>query len=165
MSNSQWIILPIAHGPLFMRFSRYGRSTPRAARIKIMDSGPKLAYYPVAPLLKLLPHWRCFVKGPRKIITRLLFSFLSLTLTLFLCVSAFADPPHGKGHGHAKQKRIARSYDNHDWRVRHRGDRRNFRPRSKKELKFINGHDARDGRWDGRGPRPRVRYLPARRRY
>ena len=23
----------------------------------------------------------------------------------------------------------------------------------KKEEKFINGHDARDGRWDGRGPR------------
>ena len=26
---------------------------------------------------------------------------------------------------------------------------------SKKSEKFINGHDARDGRWDGRGPRPR----------
>ena len=25
---------------------------------------------------------------------------------------------------------------------------------SKKSQKFINGHDARDGRWDGRGPRP-----------
>jgi hypothetical protein len=25
----------------------------------------------------------------------------------------------------------------------------------KKAGKFINGHDARDGRWDGRGPRPR----------
>ena len=25
----------------------------------------------------------------------------------------------------------------------------------KKSEKFINGHDARDGRWDGRGPRPR----------
>jgi hypothetical protein len=24
----------------------------------------------------------------------------------------------------------------------------------KKSTKFINGHDARDGRWDGRGPRP-----------
>ena len=27
---------------------------------------------------------------------------------------------------------------------------------SKKSGKFINGHDARDGRWDGRGPRPRI---------
>jgi len=26
----------------------------------------------------------------------------------------------------------------------------------KKAQKFINGHDARDGRWDGRGPRPRL---------
>ena len=25
---------------------------------------------------------------------------------------------------------------------------------SKKSQKFINGHDARDDRWDGRGPRP-----------
>lgn len=28
----------------------------------------------------------------------------------------------------------------------------------KKAGKFINGHDARDGRWDGRGPRPRFRH-------
>ncbi|HJQ23935.1 MAG TPA: hypothetical protein VKA60_08450 [Blastocatellia bacterium] len=27
---------------------------------------------------------------------------------------------------------------------------------SKKAAKFINGHDARDGRWDGRGPKPTV---------
>jgi hypothetical protein len=27
----------------------------------------------------------------------------------------------------------------------------------KKAGKFINGHDARDGRWDGRGPRGRFR--------
>lgn len=26
----------------------------------------------------------------------------------------------------------------------------------KKAAKFINGHDARDGRWDGRGPKPAV---------
>ena len=26
----------------------------------------------------------------------------------------------------------------------------------KKAAKFINGHDARDGRWDGRGPKPTV---------
>ncbi len=31
------------------------------------------------------------------------------------------------------------------------------RYRDKKAEKFINGHDARDGRWDGRGPRVRDR--------
>ena len=27
---------------------------------------------------------------------------------------------------------------------------------SKKSVKFVNGHDARNGRFDGRGPRPRL---------
>ena len=27
---------------------------------------------------------------------------------------------------------------------------------TKKSQKFVNGHDARAGRWDGRGPRPRL---------
>jgi len=31
------------------------------------------------------------------------------------------------------------------------------RVHDKKAGKFINGHDARDGRWDGRGPRLRFR--------
>src|SRR5262245_18799521 len=31
------------------------------------------------------------------------------------------------------------------------------RVHDKKAEKFINGHDARDGRWDGRGPRSRFR--------
>jgi len=30
------------------------------------------------------------------------------------------------------------------------------RGQAKKAAKFINGHDARDGRWDGRGPKPAV---------
>src|SRR5262245_47251914 len=38
----------------------------------------------------------------------------------------------------------------HDKRWRGRGN-------DKKAGKFINGHDARDGRWDGRGPRFRFR--------
>lgn len=29
------------------------------------------------------------------------------------------------------------------------------RGRDKKAVKFVNGHDARDGRWDGRGPNRR----------
>lgn len=30
------------------------------------------------------------------------------------------------------------------------------RGQAKKFQKFVNGHDARDGRWDGRGPKPRL---------
>ena len=38
------------------------------------------------------------------------------------------------------------------------------RGQDKKLDKFVNGHDARDGRWDGRGPRAtRVRYRNYRR--
>jgi hypothetical protein len=29
------------------------------------------------------------------------------------------------------------------------------RGQAKKYGKFVNGHDARDGRWDGRGPKPK----------
>ena len=105
------------------------------------------------------------MKGSRNIGSNLLLSFLCLTLVLLLPVSAFADPPQGKGRGHAKGKKIARSYDGRGWRYRYRDDRRYIHPRSKKEEKFINGHDARDGRWDGRGPRPRIRRLPPRRPY
>ena len=39
--------------------------------------------------------------------------------------------------------------------AKHRQGRGQFR--DKKAEKFINGHDARDGRWDGRGPRFRDR--------
>jgi len=35
---------------------------------------------------------------------------------------------------------------------------------AKKQSKFINGHDARAGRWDGRGPRPRLGVWTYRRR-
>lgn len=39
--------------------------------------------------------------------------------------------------------------------VAHQGNGRG-RGQAKKFEKFVNGHDARDGRWDGRGPRPRL---------
>ena len=29
---------------------------------------------------------------------------------------------------------------------------------TKKSQRFVNGHDARSGRWDGRGPRPRLEW-------
>lgn len=35
---------------------------------------------------------------------------------------------------------------------------------SKKPAKFINGHDARAGRWDGRGPAPVIGALTSRHR-
>ena len=35
---------------------------------------------------------------------------------------------------------------------------------TKKSQKFINGHDARAGRWDGRGPRPRLMWTSRRHR-
>jgi len=35
---------------------------------------------------------------------------------------------------------------------------------TKKSQKFINGHDARAGRWDGRGPRPRLVWMSRRHR-
>ena len=60
--------------------------------------------------------------------------FALLTLTLAIVVN-LAMP----AETFAKQKR---------WRGRYN---------DKKAEKFINGHDARDGRWDGRGPRFRFR--------
>jgi hypothetical protein len=36
------------------------------------------------------------------------------------------------------------------------------RGQAKKFGKFVNGHDARDGRWDGRGPRPRLAWTSVR---
>ena len=35
---------------------------------------------------------------------------------------------------------------------------------TKKSQRFINGHDARAGRWDGRGPRPRLVWTSRRNR-
>ena len=55
-----------------------------------------------------------------------------LLLAIFFIIGVLAMPPgYGQGRGHAYG-------------------------RDKKAYKFINGHDARDGRWDGRGPRPRI---------
>ena len=105
------------------------------------------------------------MKGSRKAGPNLLLSFMCLALVLFLSASASADPLKDKGRGHAKGKKVARSYDDRGRRYRGGDDWRHSRQRSKKEEKFINGHDARDGRWDGRGPQPRIRRLPPRRRY
>ena len=50
------------------------------------------------------------------------------------------------------------------WRGRGNGDNSDWSRRNRKCRKFRNCHDARDGRWDGRGPRRddrRGQYLPA----
>jgi hypothetical protein len=66
---------------------------------------------------------------------------LSLLMALMLCLStAMADP----GHGH-RRGRERRNYDQ---------GRTHLPPgQARKADKFINGHDARDGRGDGRGPK------------
>ncbi|HWQ34811.1 MAG TPA: hypothetical protein VNQ79_18325 [Blastocatellia bacterium] len=66
---------------------------------------------------------------------------LSLLMAQMLCFStAMADPGHGRGRGRERR--------HHD-----RG-RTHLPPgQAKKADKFVNGHDARDGRWDGRGPK------------
>jgi hypothetical protein len=58
--------------------------------------------------------------------SRPLLVILLLACILFAATEGFAQ---GRGHGRGQVKKAA---------------------------KFINGHDARDGRWDGRGPRRRL---------
>lgn len=64
---------------------------------------------------------------------------LTFLITILFSLSALAMPfDHGKGKGKDKRK-------NH-----------HIQPNSRKKAeKFINGHDARNGRWDGRGPKRR----------
>jgi hypothetical protein len=59
---------------------------------------------------------------------------LMLVIAIGLPGVALADPPQGRGNGRGKSK---------------------ISKQEKKDAKFKNGHDARDGRWDGRGPRDR----------
>jgi hypothetical protein len=54
-------------------------------------------------------------------------TILTLIFTIGLPTLALADPPQGKGKSKASKQ-------------------------ERKNAKFKNGHDARDGRWDGRGP-------------
>jgi hypothetical protein len=61
-------------------------------------------------------------------------AILALIVAIVLPAAALANPPQGNGKGRGKNK------------VSHQ---------QKKNEKFKNGHDARDGRWDGRGPRDR----------
>ena len=101
----------------------------------------------------------------KNVIARFLVAMLLMALGL--SVVAVADPPQGRGIGKVKKaEKFDRDYGNYDDCRVCRDDRgRRGRGLDKKDEKFINGHDARDGRWDGRGPKPRVRRLPPPRRY
>ena len=63
---------------------------------------------------------------------------LTALLTIIFSASTFAD------HGRGKDKRRGKRSDTHHY---------NSSKPSKKAHKFVNRHDARDGRWDGRGPK------------
>ncbi len=98
----------------------------------------------------------------KNIIARLFAATVMLSFVLSL--GAWADPPQG-GRGRGKWKKEKKA----DKRIRDYDDCYDCRDRrgrylDKKDEKFINGHDARDGRWDGRGPKSRDRRLPPPRR-
>jgi hypothetical protein len=60
----------------------------------------------------------------------------------------------GRGHGNGDwSNRVEHSRSNRDWRDSIGRNRNYNRHYDKKCGKFVNCHDARNGRWDGRGPR------------
>ena len=65
----------------------------------------------------------------------------TIILTVFLAV-AIPATALGQGRGHGKGHGNSRGH-NQTWHTSN----------NKKCGKFVNCHDARDGRWDGRGPR------------
>src|SRR5262249_43158091 len=65
----------------------------------------------------------------------LLMTIFVIACTLFASTTGFGQ---GRGHGRGLDKKAG---------------------------KFINGHDARDGRWDGRGPKSRIILRPYYRGY
>src|SRR5262245_14063223 len=70
------------------------------------------------------------MRGIMKVTSRK-WAYLLMAIFVINCARFLSAPGFGQGRGHG-------------------------RGLDKKAGKFINGHDARDGRWDGRGPRPRV---------
>ncbi|MGH9835304.1 MAG: hypothetical protein ACREBD_38000, partial [Blastocatellia bacterium] len=85
-------------------------------------------------------------------------SLVSVTvmMSIVLALSAVALGGNRDGRGRGKEKRAKRFF-NDDFDDRDGRRSRRDRDRDKKAEKFINGHDARDGRFDGRGPRVRDR--------
>ena len=93
----------------------------------------------------------------QKTSTKSFLSALVLILVMVFSAVVFADPPQWR---QGDNRRVARweQRERKEWR---KGDKQE-RKQLKKRSKFINGHDARDGRWDGRGPRI-LRIYPPRR--
>jgi hypothetical protein len=85
-------------------------------------------------------------------------SLVSVTvmMSIVLALSAVALGGNRDGRGRGKEERAKRFF-NADFDDRDDRRRRRDRNRDRKADKFINGHDARDGRFDGRGPRERDR--------
>jgi hypothetical protein len=97
----------------------------------------------------------------RNIFVRLMIAAMLLTITLPL--TGLSDPYQKRGRGY--EKRAKRYISDRDDRPGYREQRNRWRKRNKKADKFINGRNARDGRWDGRGPRRSFRRLPPSRRW
>ncbi len=68
---------------------------------------------------------------------RIVLVILTLVMTTVISVSALADHGHTRGKDKGRGKKHF-THQSKDW---------------KKNRKFVNGHDARDGRWDRRGPK------------
>lgn len=80
---------------------------------------------------------------------RISISFIALSLLVAIALPTTA---FGQGRWHRQDGRLeGRDLSRYD--RRNNGDEGYYRHLKKKSNKFINGHDARDGRWDGRGPR------------
>ena len=68
---------------------------------------------------------------------------LTICLMIVLLITISSSSVFARSHGHARG------------RHRGRGHNRIHPNQGKKADKFVNGHDARDGRRDGKGPRHR----------
>jgi hypothetical protein len=84
--------------------------------------------------------------------TFVLSAVAALLLAVAIPLTALAQG-NGRGRGRGNgdwSNRSEHSRSNWDWRNRSARNRRHY---DKKCGKFVNCHDARAGRWDGRGPR------------
>ncbi len=84
---------------------------------------------------------------------RFVLSITTLAMIVSLALSDAVFAKHGRGGGRFNGRKSVRFINGHDARDGRWDGRGPFNER--KRRKFINGHDARDGRWDGRGPRDR----------
>ena len=72
-------------------------------------------------------------------------------LSLFVAIALPSVTFAGQGRGNGQERRSEKRNDNRYNRDAYSRNGNNGR-NQKKAVRFINGHDARDGRWDGHGP-------------